>query len=442
MHRRGRPRPFIHLSQPPTLPLMPPAIRLVAVALVLAASAAPALAHGFKIPAFARKYGVSCSVCHAPVPKLTAAGEAFAGNGFEFEPGEEPRDTVATGDALLRLQKSFPLAVRFDAYLTALSKTPKGQATTDLQSPWVVKLLSGGQVAHKVSYYTYFLMTERGEVGGLEDAYIQFTDIKNSGISLILGQFQVSDPLFKREVRLSYDDYQPYRLRVGNARADLTYDRGLMATWSPWEGGDLVASLVSGRGLNQADDQRQYDLDNGKNFALRYSQDIGSKLRLGVYGYGGTETQASRQNQISVLGADATISLSEKAEVNFQHLIRRDDDPFYGTCSVAAPCPGGRTRAFSTDVTSTFAEVILSPKGPAGRVFFSGLYNRISSADGQVVSLRLGEQATAPGFLEQYQTVSGAAHFVYRRNLRMMGEVIWDLEQKSGRMLVGIVSAF
>jgi hypothetical protein len=422
-----------------------PRFHRIAVALAaLALLAPPLLAHGhrYRIPAFARKYGISCSVCHKPVPKLTPAGEAFAGNGFEFEPGEEPRDTVATGDPLLRLQRSFPLAVRFDAYFTALSKTRNGQATTDLQSPWVVKLLSGGQVAEKVSYYTYFLMTERGEVGGLEDAYIQFTDIKKSGISLILGQFQVSDPLFKREVRLSYDDYQPYRVRVGNARADLTYDRGLMATWSPWEGGDLTASLVSGRGLNQADDQRQYDVDNGKNFALRYSQDIGSKLRLGVYGYGGTERQSNRQNRISVFGADGTVSLGEKAEVNFQHLIRRDDDPFYGTCTVAAPCPGGRTRAFSTEVTSTFAEAVLSPQGPGGRVFFSGLYNRISSADGEVVSLRLGEQATAPGFLEQYQTVSGAAHFMYRRNLRMMGEVIWDIEQKQGRFILGIVTAF
>lgn len=36
------------------------------------------------IPAFARKYGASCSLCHAPFPRLTAFGERFAANGFEF----------------------------------------------------------------------------------------------------------------------------------------------------------------------------------------------------------------------------------------------------------------------------------------------------------------------------------------------------------------------
>jgi hypothetical protein len=55
---------------------------------------------------------------------------------------------------------------------------------------------------------------------------VQFTDIASSGVSLIAGQFQVSDPLFKRELRLEYEDYQPYRVRVGLTTADLTYDRG------------------------------------------------------------------------------------------------------------------------------------------------------------------------------------------------------------------------
>jgi len=78
-------------------------------------------------------------------------------------------------------------------------------------------------------------------------AYVQFSDLAGSGIDLLVGQFQVSDPLFKRELRLEYEDYQPYRVRVGETRADLTYDRGLMAAWSPWDGGDVSLQLVSGR---------------------------------------------------------------------------------------------------------------------------------------------------------------------------------------------------
>jgi hypothetical protein len=36
------------------------------------------------IPAFARKYDMSCTTCHAPFPKLKPFGEEFAGNGFQL----------------------------------------------------------------------------------------------------------------------------------------------------------------------------------------------------------------------------------------------------------------------------------------------------------------------------------------------------------------------
>ena len=410
-------------------------------ALVLALlSPTKAQAHRLKIPAFARKYGLSCSVCHAPAPRLTAAGEAFAANGFEFQVGEEPRDTVGTGDPLLRLQRTLPLAVRFDAYAQFLSNRRAEQASSDLQLPWVMKLLSGGQVADKISYYVYFLLTERGEVAGLEDAYIQFTDVAGSGINVQVGQFQVSDPMFKRETRLSYEDYHAYRVRVGEARADLTYDRGLMATYSPWSGADLALEVVSGQGLRAATNARQYDADNGKNGVLRFSQELGP-LRVGAFGYAGSERSNGVRNHIAMWGPDATLSLGTAAELNVQYLRRRDDDAFYGSCTVATPCPGGRVRPFKTTVSSAFAEAIVSPRGPAGRVFLSALYNWID-ADAPVVSLRLGEEATPPGFLSRYRTGALGLHYVLRRNVRLMGEAGWDFERDQGRLIAGTMVAF
>src|SRR5688500_15550470 len=160
---------------------MRPLVRLLTVA-VLTLSAMPRTARA--IPAFARKYRVSCNQCHAPVPRLNAFGEAFAANGFEFAVGEPPRDTVGTGDALLRLQNDLPLAVRYDAYVRAQNKPTGGQNSIDLQTPWVIKLLSGGQLADKVSYYMYFLLSERGGVGGLVDAYWQFHALIASGCSV------------------------------------------------------------------------------------------------------------------------------------------------------------------------------------------------------------------------------------------------------------------
>lgn len=397
-------------------------------------------AHKLEIPAFARKYGVSCSVCHAPVPRLTPAGEAFAGNGFEFQVGEEPRDTVNTGDPLLRLQRSLPLAVRFDAYAQVLSNQKNGQVSNDLQTPWVMKLLSGGQVADKISYYVYFLLTERGEVAGLEDAYLQFTDIAGSGVSIIAGQFQVSDPLFKRELRLPYEDYQAYRVRVGDAAADLTYDRGVMALYSPWEGADVALEVVSGRGLNTAGANRQYDGDNGKSGMLRISQEFGP-LRIGGFGYAGMERNNGVRNRINMYGPDATIALGNFGELNAQYYRRKDRDPFFGSCTLANPCPNGATRPFETTVDAAFAEAIFWPQGPGGRVFINALANWIDS-DAPVISLRLGEQNSAPGFLSKYRTGSLGLHYVLRRNVRLMAEGGWDFERDQARLIAGTMVAF
>jgi hypothetical protein len=395
---------------------------------------------GKTIPAFARKYSVSCSLCHAPPPRLNAFGEQFAANGFEFQPGEEPRDTVATGDPLLRLQRTFPMALRYDAFLRVLTRPRNGESSADFQLPWVIKLLGGGQASDKVSYYFYFLMTERGEVAGLEDAYLQFTDIAGSGVSLLVGQFQISDPLFKRELRLEYEDYQPYRLRVGKAVADLTYDRGLMALFSPWGGADIAVEVVNGRGLNAASANRQYDQDDAKATAFRFSQEIGP-VRLGMFVYRGYERALGTKNTITSWGPDATLQLGSLGEVNAQFLRRIDRDPFFGTCAPDRPCPGGATLPFGTSVNSGFAEAVFWPQGLGGRLFLTALYNWVD-ADSPVVSLRLGEQQLDPGYLRRYRTVAAGAHWLQHRNVRLMGELGWDLERNQARLVVGTMVAF
>ena len=399
-------------------------VSTILVALLLATSAIPAHA----IPAFARKYRVSCSMCHAPVPRLNDMGEQFAANGFEIVRGEKPADTITTGDPLLRLQRDIPLAVRVDAYLEALTKRAPGESQNDMQVPWVVKLLSGGQVADKVSYYMYFLASERGEVAGLEDAYIQFTDIASSGVSVIAGQFQISDPLFKRELRLQYEDYQPYRVRVGEAAADLTYDRGLMAMWSPRGGTDVTLQLVNGRGLNAGSSARQYDRDPFKNVGLRLSQDVGP-LRLGGFGYFGRERSEDVRNTIRIYGPDATMKLGSIGELNVQLLRRTDSNPFF------APGVSGTT------VDAAMAEVVYWPQGWTGRWFFAGLYNYID-ANRPVVSLRLGEQDTEPGYVERYHTASLGAFYLLKRNVRLLGEAGWDFELERARFVTGFTLAF
>ena len=86
------------------------------------------------IPAFARKYRMSCTTCHAPVPRLKAFGEDFAGNAFRLEDQEPKRFYPDTGDELLMLQRELPIAVRFDGYLV-WDHTEKS-SMTDFETPF------------------------------------------------------------------------------------------------------------------------------------------------------------------------------------------------------------------------------------------------------------------------------------------------------------------
>jgi hypothetical protein len=380
------------------------------------------------IPAFARQYNVSCNMCHDPAPRLNAFGEQFAANGFEFAIGEAARDTIQTSDQLLRLLRRIDFALRLDAYVNAMQPIGRDNTAIDLQTPYNIKVLSGGPIADRVSYYMYFFLSERGEVAGLEDAYIQFTDIGGSGVSLVAGQFQVSDPLFKRELRLQYEDYLPYRVRVGSARADLTYDRGFFLTYAPWSGSDLAFIVVNGQGLRAAGPDRLYDRDHLQNYALRFSQELGL-LRVGAFGYRGRERAEGQTDRITMWGADATLGFLDRIELNGQFLRREDSNPRL--------VAGGE----SVRVNSVFTELVAGPFGADDRWYFTGLHNWID-ADQPLLSLRIGEQDTPAGYLQQYHTLSAGMHYLLHRNIRLMGEFGWDLERDRPRFTVGTTMAW
>lgn len=404
---------------------------VVILALFAAAWLAPADAHA--IPAFARRYGFTCMQCHAPMPRLNAFGEQFAANGFRMAPGEPARDTIFTGDPLLQLQRTTPLALRFDGFLQAQTRARADAVTFDVQTPWGIKLLSGGPIAEKISYYIYFYLTEAGNLSGVEDAYLQFSDIGGSGVNVIAGQFQISDPLFKRELRMEYEDYQAYRLRVGDARANLTYDRGVMAFASPWEGGDVYLEVVNGIGLNNGEERRQFDTNSGKTVVARISHEAGP-LRVGAFGSWGREHVENRAiNETIYWGPDVTLALGAGAELNAQFLRRTDDNPFF-----ADDAPGDRTT-----VDAALAEVIVYPQGAAGRLHLTGLFNWAESSDGRIISIGGFREDDRPeDLLRAYRSGAVGVHWLLRRNVRLTSEAGYDFLNDRARLTAGVVTAF
>lgn len=373
------------------------------------------------IPAFARKYGVSCQLCHAPAPKLTAFGEQFAGNGFRFAAAEPPRDTMDTGDPMLELARSLPLALRVDAYIRAYTEG----TSTDFQTPYGFKILSGGTLGPKLSYYVYFFLFERGEVGGVEDAFLYVNDIGNAPVDVAVGQFQVSDPMFKRELRLPIDDYVVYRARVGLQTTDLTYDRGVMAI-ADAAGFTLTAEAVNGNGRGEADDSRRLDNNGFKNLFGHLTRDLGSGLRLGAMGYYGRSDGGSAADTLTnttwMFGGDATITLGP-VEINAQYVHREDDAPTFTAGEPIATLDGG------------FAEVLVQP--PGSRWYGVGLWNGIRT-NLPLLDPRMGG---ASG-VDRYHTVAGGLGYLVRRNVRAYGEVTYDLEAKEAAFGLGVTAAF
>lgn len=370
------------------------------------------------IPAFARRYKVSCQLCHNPVPKLTAFGEQFAANGFRFGPGEVPADTLPTGDPLLTLLQDVPIAFRLDAYVQEFTG---GQAVTDFQTPYALKLLSGAPISRTISYYLYAFLFERGEVGGVEDAFITVNDIGGAPVDLTVGQFQVSDPMFKRELRLEFEDYAIYRARMGDSPVDLTYDRGLVAN-AEVLGFGVTGQVVNGNGRGAAQANRRFDSDFGKNFALHLTRDLARGVRIGGFGYIGRTTADDIENETTMLGLDATLERGP-LELNLQYLHRNDDRPTF-----TFPSP-------RTDVDGGLAELVVRPAGSRWHGF--ALYNLVR-ADTPILSVRLGEL----GPLRRYETMTGGVGYIVRRNFRVTGEATQDLTQGTTRWTLGFVSAF
>src|SRR6056297_2506271 len=239
------------------------------------------------MPGFARKYRFTCQTCHAPFPKLKPYGEEFAGNGFRLPEGEPPYSSIDTGDPLLELVRDFPIGVRIDVFgMMDLDDDVK----TDLQMPYNVKIISGGPVSEKLSYYFYFFFSERGEVAGVEDAFLYYRDLLGTGINLTAGQFAVSDPIYKNELRLTYEGYEVFSIKPPRSLASLKYDRGVIADYGFDFGLDLVAQVVNGNSIDPANEEaHKFDDDTYKSGMFRASQSLFEVFRFGGFVYTGRE---------------------------------------------------------------------------------------------------------------------------------------------------------
>lgn len=389
--------------------------RTLVVSVLALALATPADA----IPAFARRYNLTCMSCHDPVPKLNSFGEQFLGRGYRLS-DEDTTGATTLGDPLLWLQQTLPVAVRMDAYLRAYGGQRIG---TDLATPLIAKLLSGGTIAPSVSYYFYLLLAEHGVTGPIEDAWVAFRRPLGLPATVTVGQFQIADPVWKRELRLTVEDYQILSQQIGDGAANLSYDRGVTVDFDVGAGTTLAAEIVNGNGIGAAVDG-VFDGDAPKTGIVWAMRRIGP-LRVGGMGYYGaqrvTRTTSSSSGPVRVgqrnrtwMAGPAVLFGRGNFELNAQYLWRYDSDPTFDGVTPEARTNGG------------FAEAVWWPQGHGGRLIVTGLYNRVSS--------------DVPG--SQYETATVNVSWLLQRNLRLAAEGTWDLLADQPRAALGFVTAF
>ena len=253
------------------------------------------------IPVFAREYKMSCATCHAAFPKLNEFGKSFQDSNYRLPNWKD--DTVVTGDDMLALTRTPPVAFRAQAYAQARDAeavdVQTGETTEvdgDFQAPYLIKILSSAPLSDHISYYFYAIFAEKGGNGEtiVEDAWFSHDALFGSGVGMTLGQFQVSDLMFPRETRLTFQDFMAYRM------AGITYDRGVI--FSTGAGPlDLALGLVNGNGIeenitiNSPGYQRpdhMFDNDSSKSVFGRIGTDIGP-VSAGLFGFSGKQKNAT-----------------------------------------------------------------------------------------------------------------------------------------------------
>jgi hypothetical protein len=149
--------------------------------------AAPAQA----IPAFARKYGTSCTTCHTVYPKLTPFGEAFRRNGFRF-PGVDSdyakQEQIALqpktpGAEEYGINAVPPLAFGFNGQAVAHPDKNSSGGAADNHAQFTTKdliaeghLWTGGTFSDTISYFGEVTFSSGGTVD-VEHAQVFASDL-------------------------------------------------------------------------------------------------------------------------------------------------------------------------------------------------------------------------------------------------------------------------
>jgi hypothetical protein len=316
-------------------------------ALVLLAAAWPGESRA--IPAFARKYGFNCTMCHSAFPRLNDFGSRYRENGYRLPGRENEERTVLEGPA--------PFALR----TTAGYDSDKFESVADAEDVSQFRLesldlLSGGLLGSKIGYFLVYppqISGSRGVVaqdGTLEMASAVFARIGGSSwLNVRAGRFEPAYVAFSAKRQLSVTPYEIYeRTFTGGIPLSET-QTGVEVFGLGGKGLHYAAGILDGAGSNFAD-------DSPSDFYARVSMVFGAGegqtagTRIGLFGYQGkaryvpeTGSAGTRQSYTRY-GLDASLNFGT-FNVAIQYLGEKDDRTFWPGATGDPSSSGGFVEA-------------------------------------------------------------------------------------------------
>ena len=255
------------------------------------------------IPAFARKYGFNCNMCHVAFPKLNDFGQRFRDNGYQI-PGQAGLEKTV-------FETAVPIALRTTAGYSIYGNS---EGTASGFHLYGLDLLAAGVLHKNISFlfvYTPGLDKPAGDYKGkipsqpasLESANLVFSNLIPDKLNLRVGRFE---PGFQRlsSKRLFYI-LQPFEIDnfagTRNSFEFFANQIGIEATGRFNPGLKYALGYINGSGADP--DRNRFNdiyLVLSKTFGRGEGQSAGQ--RIGVFGYLGRQPTDFTGSIISPVG--------------------------------------------------------------------------------------------------------------------------------------------
>jgi hypothetical protein len=245
---------------------------------------------GKAIPAFARKYGFNCNMCHTAFTRLNDFGQRYRDNGYQI-PGQ-------TGGEKSVFDTSIPIAMRTTV---GISYYKTDQGSTSGFNVYGLDLLGAGVLQKNISFmliYTPridepaadFTGTAPSQPGAIESANLVFSNIVQDAFNLRVGRFEPAYHPFSSKRKFAiFSNYEVYTFPT--PMNNFVFDDnqiGVEATGKLPFGLKYGMGVVNGTGaLPDNNTQKDYYLNLSQTVGKGDGQNAGQ--RVGIFGYYGSQ---------------------------------------------------------------------------------------------------------------------------------------------------------